>query len=288
MNDDEIIWEDLIVKPYDWQIEDGQMSSENSQIRVWCLDHNNVPYLIRIMDFPYFCYLELPTYNSYGIEIIWDNYNTGKVYVHLCRVLESNAPFNFIFTAKTKLVPMQKKLAPLLRLCFRNKKNIIACQNKLGYPMYIKDIGRIKMSLLEADIKLIRRLLTDRKCGYCQWFKISGRLVDDTERISTVKKEYIVKWPTLEPLDDMTVTSPIILSYDAEVYSHNPRAFPNALNILDECYMISCIYQRAGKRDTRKKIVILCGAYTGQMADTEIIKVQNELAVIFKFADMVK
>ncbi len=144
MNNDEIIWEDLIVKPYDWQLEDGQMSNENSQIRAWTLDHKNVPYLIRIIDFPYFCYLELPTYTSYGIEIIWNEDNYSKVYGRLCRILEYNAPFSYIFMAKTKLVPMQNKLTPFMRLYFRNKKNMLTCQNKLGYPLWIKEIGKIK------------------------------------------------------------------------------------------------------------------------------------------------
>src|SRR3990167_7348024 len=52
----------LTVHAYDWVIRDKYNDNDHLAIHCWALDKDSKPYLLRIVDFPCFCYIELPMF----------------------------------------------------------------------------------------------------------------------------------------------------------------------------------------------------------------------------------
>jgi DNA polymerase elongation subunit (family B) len=69
--------------------------------------------------------------------------------------------------------------------------------------------------------------------------------------------KYIVPYRGDDSHHQQHISSPSILAFDIEVYSHRPTAFPNALNELDKMFMISCVYYiHRGGEGTRRRFLI--------------------------------
>lgn len=160
-------------------------------------------------------------------------------------------------------------------------------------------IGWIEAKVWESDIPTIRKMLTFRDCKFSGWLrfkgyhpKARGTLYDsddggkgvdieydkmgravyrerDEEQFEQISKlplehEWIVDWsdiqmtPNTEPISK-SITYPKVLAYDIEVYSDNVRKFPDMLTREHCVFMISCVFQRAGKPETRRYHALVCG-----------------------------
>lgn len=277
----------LTVHPYEWQIEDGGSSEEKAEFRAWCLDRESRPYLLRIVDFPIFGHLELPSLVN-GIEFNWNRIATQKVYNRLCSLLGNRRPRRYEVIEAKKLYYHQARKSTFLRLYFNNVDSMRKCTYRLGAPINVWGVGTIKMALHETKVDPIRKLLTLRRCGYSQWFNSEGRRVTEGEKVSTLEREFIINWRSIQPLDVDWVTRPGVLSWDVEAYSKNPKAFPDAWNPSDDAYMISCIYQRRDSPETLRKIIIIYGVSSPPDPGDEYIFVNSEGEMCHKFAEVVR
>ena len=240
-------WHKLIVHAYDWQIIDGEISEEKTELRAWCLDRNSKPHLVRILDFPTFAYLELPKYVD-GRPITWNRQRAKKVFDYLQFCLKTWCPQGYLLEEAVKLYFLQEGSTPFMLISFNNLKAMRKCRDFVSRPRYIRGIGRcVKLSLHETKVSQVRKLLTKCDCGFSKWFEVRGQPASENERVSiNTVKEYIVDHRTIKQLNCDWVTNPGILSVDIEAYSNNIRAFPDPWNSRDIAHMISCIYRRSG------------------------------------------
>jgi len=289
----------IVAHAYDWKIQDSSKTeNERDHILAWCLDKNSKPYLLRFPNFPVFCYVELPKKIN-GRPYTWTNYNKS-IFVGWMkkRLGEQYEILNWRAERKPKLYYYQaNNKSELVLLMFKNIKTMKRCAKILAQPINYLDKKNVRFTILENKISMHRKMLTIRQCGYAQWFSVNGILVPEDERISTCKREYMVpEWNNLKPIgreeSQGWTTHPGCVVFDGEMYSKNHNSFPDMTNSEHPCYMLSCVYQRIGLRDTRERYLIIMGdlELPEEYANTnpsKIIKVENEVDLCDAFAELI-
>ena len=297
----------LTVHAYDWTIDDSASWNDKDHVAIhaWCLDRNSDPYLLRFTNFPAFCYVELPQFvgNSF---VRWDQHKADRFLEWLQRALKDDAPERGLFKFMPKVYYYRgQRRYPMLLLTFHTLRAMQHCESFLQKPHRIEAFnGMIACKIWETEINMIRKLLTLRDCQYSQWFNIQASLVDEDNKISTLDHEYVVEWRSLTPIPNSQTqgwtTQPRVLAFDIECYSNNHKAMPQKHSALHVAYMISLIFQRVGRPETRKRYAIILGdcdpielaatrtsAKPGDPEDkvpgdlkVEIIRVENEMDLI--------
>jgi DNA polymerase elongation subunit (family B) len=284
--------DEIVVHPYDWKTATDPETGFTT-INCWALDKNSTPHLLRIHEFDAFCYVELPLFlnNSF---VSWTQYRQNIVYEAICNILCEDRPYRYRFEMKEKIYfyKGKNKKYPMFLLCFRSISSMKSCKNKLKKAFKVwglrggekkNDEIMIALRVWETHIPLERKMLTLRNCKYCQWFNIKGVKVQGSDKISTLEHEYVVDWKTLNPipLDDTVswITHPGILSFDLETYSDRHNSMPDSLCSKHVIYLVSVVYQKFLKPETRKKEIVLFG----DCSDTDlanVIKVKTEMELI--------
>ena len=284
----------ITVQAYDWVERDKYGDDNQNVIHCWALNRDSEACLLRILDFPVFCYVELPSF-VYNRPYKWDKYNAAKFIEGLSRRLGEDAPTGYTFMHQRKLYYYQgDRKYPMVRCIFKNYDAMRHCSNILKNSLKTDTWGTIYCNVWEANIGCIRKLITAKNSRYSQWFNIEAVKVEDELKISTVKNEYIVKWQTLSPIDPNETknwkTFPGILSWDIECYSDNHRAMPDKLNALHCAYMISALYKKANNPILRYGIIIGdCNNIPAEkLANCKIIKVDSEKAMIDAFSEVIR
>jgi DNA polymerase elongation subunit (family B) len=287
--------ETLEIHAYDWAIRDSYGDDDNVAIHCWALDKDSNPCLVRYIDFPAFCHVELPLFVR-GKKYNWDrSYNTFVDY--LSKRLGDNAPIKHIFkNAKKTYYYRGNRTFPMLLLCFQNLKSLMKCKYLLDNAIKTDDWGFIKCNVWEDSISLVRKLLTVKEVRYSQWHRVEATKVEPESKISTIENEYIGVWDTMKsiPLEECKNwnTQPKILAFDIECYSNNHRAMPDKYNALHVAYMISCIFQKYRDHSSRKRYGVIIGDCNHipkeKLDDCEIIKVETEYEMIEAFAKIVR
>ena len=260
------VQESVIVRPYDWVERDKFTDQDALAIHCWALNQKSEPCLLRINDFPAFCQIELPTFVR-NRPYHWTRSRAIDLMNELSKHLkEGMAPFQIDFSERRKLYYYRKDITfPIIRAQFSTLEAMRNCNYLLQNALQLGDFGWLKLNVWEAspDISAVRKLLTTRNIRYTQWFSAVGQPVDVESRISTAKHEYIIDWKTMTGIKAEECKNwslhPGILAMDIECYSNNHRAMPDKYSALHVAYMISCIYQREGKPETRKRYAIIMG-----------------------------
>jgi len=292
---------ETFVLPYDITTKDKVLDddgNENLNIYLWCLDKQSNPWLIRINDFPTFCYVELPTIVN-GVPFQWDDLQARKVYDYLKKIMEDNAPFEYTFGMFQKLYYYQgERKYPMIHLKFKTIEALNHCRNLLAKPRNIYGLGSLNFNVYETHIDPVRKFMTVRNCNFCSWLKVNGEEIpfDSEKRISTQGtkdkpvREMIVSYKNIDSVDsklcESWFVSPRIVAFDIETYTDNHKAMPNSLNSLHVCNIISCIYYEVGKLDSRKKYVFVLGD-SEPVEGAEVICVNNEIELINKFSQLI-
>lgn len=256
----------LTVHAYDWIIDDSANWNEEDHVAIhaWCLDRNSTPHLLRFVDFPAFCYVELPQFigNRY---MRWDSTTANRFLDWLQRSLKDDAPQRGMLKHMPKVYYYRgQRRYPMLLLTFKTVRAMQHCESFLQKPYRVDEFGgMVACKVWETGINIVRKLLTLQKCRYSQWFTINAAKVDEDNRISTLEHEYVVEWRSLTPLPNSQTkgwtTHPRMLAFDIECYSNNHKAMPQKHSALHVAYMISLIFQRVGHPDTRKRYAIILG-----------------------------
>lgn len=286
------------VQPYEWEHEDVD-NRDHLQIRIWALDRFDVPYLLRVENFPAFSYVELPHYVKRQL-CRWDAKKAELVHMSISRRLKDDdcpLPYRASNFSYSNPLYYHRSKAPMLLVAFKRRASLFALSNLLQKPLVVDMLGleiTMKLSAWETEIDPIRKLLTKMDISHTSWVTCEARRVTEDEKISTLKEEYIIKWDTLTRLPaEKTVgwcTCPGILSFDIETYSDNHKMFPEKWNLKHVAYMISCTYQRvASKRRYRYGIIIgdCLDIAPEKFADTTLFKVDTEEELIRMFAAIV-
>ena len=281
----------LTIHSYDWQVKaDGVGDDNKTSILCWALNRESKPCLLRFHDFPAFCYVELPLFIGHR-RMQWSAYKAQQVYESICWKLGDDKPFKFFYKQMEKLYYYRgNRKYPMLVLLFDNLKGMYSCRSRLAQPFNVKNLGVVACKVWETNIPLVRKLLTLRNTKYCQWFNIEGVKVKGEDKVSTLEEEYVVDRFTMNPIPpeetSSWVTRPTILSFDIETYSDRHKALPDPYSSKHVAYMISCVFQRSGDKDSRVTDMILLG----DCADTDmanVIKVKSEVELIDTMSDLV-
>lgn len=281
--------EDIQLLPYHWHEENKHITNDNTNILVWGLDRDSKPVLGRFLNFPQSCYVELPKFvGSY--EVKWSAELAEMVYNNIKFRLKDNAPHKWRLVNKPKLYYYQAGATnAFLQLQFKTKDDMMALTKMLNKPLVIKD-NVFNCRVWEANISIIRKMLTIKNLRYSQWFNVKGTKCVGDDKISTVENEYIMNFTTIDPIPETETidwaTHPGLLAIDGEMYSSNPKAFPNMEKLQDECYMISCIYQRVDKPETRKRYCLVIGDIP-DLDNAEVIRCIDELDLTNKYTELV-
>ena len=282
---------EVIASAYNWEEGDFKyINSDHSTILGWCLNPKSESTLLRFETFPLICYIELPSQTIKGRSINWTESKANSVYQYLSFVLGDHKPFAQSFVWKKKLYYYQaEKTYPFLFLMFNSKEALRHCKNLIKKPRDIRDIGILQLIMREDDISMTRKMLTTRNCSYSQWFKITGTLVKDEDKISTLTEEYLVDFRTLVPLEDSKELSakPNVFSFDIETYSDDHNIFPVPSNLAHEITDISCIFQRLGSPETRKNYHIVFGD-CHDIPGATVIRVSSEIELIEEFTELLE
>lgn len=282
---------------YDWVVHDTDKygGSDNTLIHIWALNQQSKRYLLRIDDFPIFCFIELPSYiNNYKHN--WNDDQATVFIKNLSFLLKADAPIaHKFYRLKLTYYYQGDRRYPMIRVVFNNINAMRHCKNVLAKSIQTKQWGTIKCDVWEADISPIRKLLTMAKVKYSGWFQVLGEKVHEDEKISSIENEYFVNWKTMGPIaEDICqnwITYPGMLAFDIETYSNNHLAFPDKYNARHVAYMISCIFQRFGDNSTRKRYGIIMGNCNEipkeTLDDCVIIKVSSEYELIEAFAKVI-
>lgn len=286
----------LAVHAFDWTVKDLQGDDDHVAIHCWALDRESKPNLLRFTDFPAFCHVELPLFvRNHTYQ--WRPPAVEAFMKMLAERLGGHAPVRYLFKmAKKTYYYRGHRTFPMLQLSFSSLQAMQHCSNLLADPLKTDDWGFIKCTVWEDSISIVRKLLTVRDVRYSQWFTVAAHKVDPESKISTLEREYVAEWDTMQivPPEQCTgwSTQPGVLAFDIECYSNNHRAMPDKYNALHVAYMISCIYQRYRKAETRKRYGIVIGDCNHippeKLDNCTVITVNTEYEMVEAFARIVR
>jgi len=222
----------LTLFPYEWVVKNKYTDDDKVAIHVWSLDKDSKPYLLRIEDFPVLCYLELSLVVQ-GQHREWKPHMVKKVMSYLNFRLGDHATIGYNLRYMKKTYYYKGEMTyPMVILKFKSMEAMHHCRNIVKYPLNITGYGRLTCNLWESEIPIVRKLLTNQRMTYSQWFTVQATPVESDLQISSLKKEYIGKWRTMNPIPteicDNWRIYPRILSFDIECYSDNKKVFPDA------------------------------------------------------------
>lgn len=287
-------FETLQIHAYNWQVLEQDTHNDRTNILIWALDLNSSPYLLRIEDFPHSCYLELPKYvnnkvyrYTKALGLIFGD----KITEYFRFLDKGGVPEKFMYVQKRKLYYYQQnENTHYLQLTFSNKNQMDIFCRRMKNPLILDGVP-FHFRVWENDVSIVRKLLTAMQIRYTQWFTVQGKkIVEEASKISTLNNEYLINFRTMRAIDpDISktfATYPGVLIIDGEMYAQNKKALPNPANTEDVCYMLSCIYQRVSKPETRKCYILLIGTCPA-IEGVEIIQCQDEKELGDKYADLV-
>jgi DNA polymerase elongation subunit (family B) len=287
--------EEIVVSSFSFEERDNDctVTAEGRlAINAWCLNRDSTPTVIRLMNFPVFGVIELPSIVNRR-QYRWDERKARAYFDSLRSVMTHNAPVHFIFTNQEKLYYYKnEKRYPVIIVFFRTIEAMKQTSYKVGNRMFVKDIGHVTAKFHEAHnrVNCVRKLLTERDLEYCQWFKINVRRANDYEKVTTLEEEYFGDWRSMTGIDyeesKNWIIHPGVGSFDIETYSNNENSFPDKNDSRDVAYMISYVYQKLGLPDTRKRyLIIMCDS--DPVEGYELIKVNNEVELCEALCDVI-
>lgn len=287
---------EVYCRPYHWEYKDRELDELGRKLCIdaWCLDRDNEPVLLRIEDFPVLCMIELPEYVNRS-KVTWTPHDVDLLMNELTPRMKGCIPTQYKLRYLKKIYYFKgKRKYPFIQCFFNNVKTMFDFKHRLdNVPLHTKSFGSVLLRVWETDITSVRKLLTAVNLQMCQWLKCTGEIPE--EKISTCEQEYIVKFSQIKGLPKSETkewfTYPRIFVYDIECYAAKKGTFPNPRILKDATFLISCIYQRIGQPETRKRYGILWGDCNDipedRKRDCEIIKVPNEMAMIEEFGKLV-
>ncbi len=289
-------FKEITCRPYHWEFKDRELDERGRRLCIdtWCLDRENEPVLLRIEDFPALCMVELPGYIN-GVSTNWNGHNADLLMNEISYRFKKSPPANYKLRLLKKIYFFKgKRKYPFLQCFFNSYKSMLEFKYSIdNQPLNTKSFGTVLLRVWENNISPVRKLKTALNIKTCQWIKCTGEMTD--EMISTCKQEYKVKFANIEGLPKEVTkewyTYPRIFVYDIECYAHKRGTFPQSLVLKDCAFMISCIYQRVGHKDTRRRYAIVWGECShipeDKMRDTKVINVNSEMELISKFGELV-
>lgn len=315
-------WKEIECHAYDIEINDKAENRDGeirTEMRLWCMNRESEPCLLRVRDFPVFCKIELPSLkDNYGQKVDWDDERCVELVSDIEKSLERKEiplPERWDLIEQKKLyyysAPKKsgkERLFPFIVMIF-NTINHMYDVAKVCRNLYTRRYGKISLSFHETSIPVYNKMFSMQNMSMTDRFTCKAKEIhpDDPERISKDGihitsdnrktgrpfKEYEIKWKTMKPSKDIWFSYPMICSFDIESYSHNHRVFPQKHDDEDVIFSISLTFMKYMDPSTRKDIIIIIGpAKDAKEIDPSgkliVYSVEDEDEVFEKFYDLIK
>jgi DNA polymerase delta subunit 1 len=284
----------IFFRPHSWHkfTDDSETAQQGFHIEAYAHNKDSEPVLARVDDFTPYSLLELPELKGH----VWTEGDAMLFHDYFRMRMKSNAPLKCSLTRRKRLYYYRgDKTFPLLQVSFQNEDGLRHIGNICKYPLEIPGLPKVQLTPREFDVGQVKKMLTLRKTTYIAWMSAEAEELgpDDERRIGTdngFKHEYLVSWRSLTPVPEEECStwsiSPLLFSWDIEVQSHNPKVFPNPLNVGDYCAMIGVTVQRLNQPSTRKKYCLVYGP-CDNVPDVEVRRFKTERELIFGFCALI-
>lgn len=255
---------------------------ELSQIRMWCLDENDQPLLVKY-DFTPFFMVQLPTMLRINGRLVTKNYWDDNEIREVVKTLRGIAPIkSWSYEDLQKLYYYNgDRTFPMIMVVFDNEQE----KNRLAYHLQENEIsffsgnysGRFTphMYAIDTITKMLSMTVNNDSVpketqdkdnftglGYCQWHTVEATEVPKHEKIS-IYPEYKANWRHINPLTDekyrTKLSHPRIAAYDIETYSTNENRMPDKYAVEDVCWVITVVSQEYMRPETMVKYALVLG-----------------------------
>ena len=248
---------------YHWFQKDEETDEGDLQtvIYMFGLDVNNKNICVKVEDFTPYCYIELPN------NVTWNDKNKTRVMNKIEELMGEHNINAIKFVRKKKLFYNHKVLKdnkfydtlfPYLYVSFNNSKMTKQIEWKLkDKSLFVLGVGPIKCKVHENNASPILQLTCNRGINTAGWINFKGKKVKKQE--SYCDYEYIVSTKDLKNIELDILPRPLIMGFDLEVNSHILGVFPNANNLDDKVFQISCVFSRQGDTENKEGYLLTLG-----------------------------
>lgn len=305
------ILDGIAVQSYHIDIEDASGPDGQMMIRIWALDNAHYPngqefdsegkpqekisepYLLKIDDFPAYCFIELPEFVK-GKWTSWTPTTASLVIDALYEKLQEKRHecyeyklSNFGYMPHLYYARGDKKY-PMIRVDFPTMKAMYAANEILSEPLEVSGKGLLRCKVWENNlVDSIIKLLTRQNITHTSWITCRARKEHPKCKISSLENEYVIDWTSLTEIPEAITkewcTLPGRVALDIETYSHRHKMFPDKWNPKHVAFMLSAIYQRVNSQERIRYGIIMgdCNHIPEErLKNVTIFKVKTEEELI--------
>lgn len=188
---------------------------------------------------PYF-YLELPDKTIDDKNIEWNSSQIKELMTYINRKYIKNK-LSYELKIRKKLYYAQTKYFKYLLCSCSTNQEFKGLKYKFDTSLHIPSIGEIKLNPYEISVSPILQFTCQYDLPMSGWVEYDIDTVKQVQ-MTTCKYSYMVKniYPSLNPPD--FTPSPMMLSFDIEVYSGVKKTFPDSQRKSDVVFQISCAF----------------------------------------------
>lgn len=283
---------------YSWYIDN--LECDTTVIRAYGVTKENKNVCLKITNFRPYVYIELPNTTlsksniinivNYLKDLIRPPCRSSRLNCSCfkCTDPEYRNPFNYVLTKRKKLYYYNTKRFPYLRLDFSSKKDIRTLQYRLNRPFNIPGMSNVILRMHEQNASPILQLTTQQKIPTAGVVKVIGTRVNNKK--TSCDFELSVRSCNVLPVEedyDTSMFSPLIMSFDIEVYSHIPTKMPKCTEPQDKVFQISIVLHRPGGK--KRKFLLSLGDPLSKKVgkDVKIYTYPNEAELIMGYTDFI-
>lgn len=220
---------------YDWAYEiiQGQtwiyMFSLNAENDTVCLQFSNFS--------PYF-YIELPETDVNGRLIEWNPSQVNALNVILNRKF-LRYPVTCELKIRKKLYYAQSRYFKYVLCTCSTNQEFNKLRYKINSPVYIPSIGEVQLKEFESSVSPILQFACEYNLPMSGWVEYE---IESIVKKTNCKYDYLIRDISSSSQPPDSTPSPMVLSFDIEVYSGIKNSFPDASRKGDVIFQISCVF----------------------------------------------
>lgn len=278
-----------------YRLREGEQERDetlSTKIRIYGLTRSNKTVCLKICDFYPRVWVELPQ-----TDFKWERQDAEIVAL---KILERMSPRNYVawgFRYRAKLYSPRSQKVPFLLIDFPLKSDIYVLRKILQKPLLCA-LGHLKLKVHGEAAGVVLQLTTQLGITPSSWIDFQGHRVHRDDRETRADLEYDLLpdgreqgWQKIvHNVDEETPASPLILSFDLEVYSSVEGRMPTASEPGDEIFQISCVlFRRESSEDEREEYLLTLGATPSPTrVGANVLRFSCEGALIEGFANFIQ
>lgn len=235
---------------YDWTC---TVSDGKTNIRLFGLNEQNETIIVNVNDFQPYLYLQLPS------SIDWTGDRIRLLVSGIREEMVKGCMSSQLISVKKRkhklLYYVQNQRTIFLQLYFNTNDDFRRLSTMLGRKYKCDALGYVPLKVHEHNATPILQLATNQHLPMTGWIAFSGQRIQTRHCCDA---EYEVSYTSLSTMEtDAANPTPLVLSFDLEVYSSNPNKMPNPKCRADAIFQISCVFWRQGTEDYDKYLLTL-------------------------------